>query len=57
MGQIAVETVGPKMDPARRVNELPADPQPLAATADAALQNVADAQLASDLADVNRVAL
>ena len=51
-GQAALEPVGPDVVSRRRFDQLAGDAHPPARLADAALQDVADAEVASDLFDV-----
>ena len=53
----AVETVRPQMRAGRGVDQLPGDADLVAGLADAAFEHVADAELAADLFDVDRLAL
>src|SRR6185437_2421980 len=57
IAQTAVVAFSPKMDSGGRIDELPADPQPRATSADAALQHVAHSQFACNTADIDRHAL
>ena len=57
VGQVAVVALGPDMIAGGAVDQLRADAQPIAGLADAAFDEVADAQLASDRADVGRLTL
>ena len=57
VGQLAVETVGPKVRAGRRLDQLAGDAQPVIGPSHAALEHVAHAELAADLPDVDRAPL
>ena len=55
--EVAVVALGPDMVAARAVDQLRVDAHPPAGLADAAFEHVADAELAGDVADIDRLAL
>lgn len=57
VGRRAIEPVGPQMRAGDGVDQLPGDAQPIAAAANATLEHIADAEVAADLADIDRLAL
>src|SRR4051812_6380636 len=57
VGDVAVEAVGPDVVAGGSVDQLANDPHPRSGLADAAFEHVAHAQLARDLAHVDRTAL
>ena len=52
---IMVETLGPDMQAGLGIDQLGIDPDSLARAADAALQHIAHAELAADLANIERL--
>src|SRR3984893_11002549 len=57
VAHIAFEAIGPDMPPRYRVDELSGKAKTIARAADAALQYVANAEFASNLADIDVFAL
>jgi hypothetical protein len=56
VARLAFEAISPDVRSCGCVNELAREPKPIAAAPHAALQQVADAEFASDLSNIDRLA-
>ena len=54
---VPLEAIGPDVGPRSCIDQLPGNPQAFARPANTSLEDIADAQLAADLLDVDSLAL